>query len=162
VTFSLPIKIAALAGLVCALALAGFLTLAAAHHRAATETVVPVAHHPAAPASKPALRLDPALPAPLYRALESSREVVAVLYAPHVAADASVVAAARAGARQARVGFVALDVTRNAVAARLAAWLPGASDPAVVVVRRPGTVAVELDGWADDTMVAQAAANARG
>lgn len=161
VTLSLPVRIVALVGLLCALALGGFLALSASRHHTETPSVAPVVHHaptprPAPP--KPALHLDPRLPAPLHRALEHSRTVVAVLYAPHVAADSPVLAAARHGARDARVGFAALDVSRNAVASKLATWLPDAADPAVLVVRRPGNVVTELDGWSDRTMVAQAAA----
>ena len=34
--------------------------------------------------------------------------------------------------------------------------------PAVLVVKRPGTIAVELDGYADEMAVAQAVVNSRG
>jgi hypothetical protein len=164
VTLSLPVRIVALVGLLVALALGGVLALSASRHDAATEPVVPVVHHATTPRPappKPALHLDPRLPAPLRHALEHSRTVVAVLYAPHVAADTPVLAAARDGARDARVGFAAIDVSRDAVASKLAAWLPEAADPAVLVVHRPGRVVTVLDGWSDRTMVTQAAAAAR-
>jgi hypothetical protein len=54
-----------------------------------------------------------------------------------------------------------LDVTRETVAAPLAGWAPNAVDGSVLVVRRPGKVAVELDGYADRQMVAQAALDAK-
>lgn len=163
-TLSTPIKVVALAGLVCILALGGLLALAAARHRAATARVTPVVTRRPAPTPKPAapkLVLLPGLPAPVHRALETSREAVVVLYAPHIAGDADTVAAARQGARAVGVPFVALDVSREAIAVRTAAWRPGVADPAVLVVRRPGAVVTELDGWSDAAMVAQAAANAR-
>jgi hypothetical protein len=161
-TLSTPVKVVALAGLACALALAGALALVAAHRHGTAQpaTVLqPAAPHHVAP--KPRIVLTPGLPAPLHRALEQSRTVVAVLYAPHVKRDVDVLAAALQGSHDARVGFAALNVSRRSVALALATWHPQAADPAVLVVRRPGTVVTELDGWSDRTMVAQAAADAK-
>jgi hypothetical protein len=161
-TLSTPVKIVALAGLACALALAGALALVAAHHHATSQRATVL--HPPAPrhvAPKPKLVLAAGLPAPLHRALEQSRTVVAVLYASHVKRDVEVLAAGLQGAHDARVGFAALNVSRRSVALALATWRPQTSDPAVLVVRRPGTVVTELDGWSDRAMVAQAAADAR-
>ncbi len=162
-TLSTPVKVVALAGLCCALALAGLLLLVAARHRSATPSVaavdLPAPAHRVAP--KPQLHLVAGLPAPLHRALERSRTVVAVVYAPHLARDVSVLAAGLQGAQDAHVGFAPLDVSRRAVALSLATWRPQAADPAVLVVRRPGVVVTELDGWSDRAMVAQAAADAR-
>ena len=101
--------------------------------------------------------VDRNLPAPLRQALRQSREVVAVVIAPGVPGDADAVQEARAGAAAAHVGFAVLNVKQDPVAAALAAWAPTAGDPAVLVVKRPGTIAVELDGYADREMVAQAA-----
>jgi hypothetical protein len=162
-TLSLPVKVVALAGLCCALGLAGLLALTAARHRS-TSTSAAVVTQPAAPrhtAPRPKLHLASGLPTPLYRALERSRTVVAVLYAPHVTRDVEVLAAGLQGAQDAHVGFAPLDVSRRAVALSLATWQPQAADPAVLVVRRPGVVVTELDGWSDRAMVAQAAADAR-
>jgi hypothetical protein len=52
-------------------------------------------------------------------------------------------------------------VTRSPIASALAAWAPQAVDPTVLIVKRPGSVAVELDGYADKDMVTQAALDAR-
>jgi len=112
---------------------------------------------PAAP--KP--HLDPTLPAPLRKALSHSRVVVAVLYAPDAPGDDEAVSEARKGARAAHVGFAMLNVRNEAVARAVARQVSGASDPAVLVVRRPGTVALKFDGFVDADVVAQAAANAR-
>lgn len=161
-TLSTPVKIVALAGLACALALAGALALVAAHHRATSQPATVL--HPPAPRHvepRPKLVLAAGLPAPLHRALEQSRTVVAVLYAPRVKRDVEVLAAGLQGAHDAHVGFAALNVSRRSVALALATWHPQTSDPAVLVVRRPGTVVTELDGWSDRAMVAQAAADAR-
>jgi hypothetical protein len=163
-TLSLPVKVVALAGLCCALGLAGLLALTAARHRSTAPSVAVVTHPTVAQHSvpKPKIHLAAGLPGPLHRALEQSRTVVAVLYAPHVKRDVEVLAAGLQGAQDAHVGFAALDVSRRSVALSLATWQPQAADPAVLVVRRPGVVVTELDGWSDRTMVAQAAADARG
>jgi hypothetical protein len=164
VTLSTPIKVVALAGLACILALGAFLALATLHHRDAAQTVAPVVVHHETPAPRPAphrLVLSPGLPAPIHRALERSRVAVGVLYAPGIAGDHDTVAAARKGAHAAGVPFVALDVSRAAIAQKTAFWLPGVGDPAVVVVERPGRVVSTIQGWTDEIAVAQAAANAR-
>lgn len=107
-------------------------------------------------------RVDPTLPAPLRRALARHGVVVAVLYAPRVTGDSDAVQAARKGAQEAHAGFAVLNVRNEHVATALAQKLPGSSDPSVVIVRRPGTVAVLLTGYADPQVVAQAARDARG
>ena len=172
VTFELstPVKVVALAGLVLVLAAGAFAsyTVAVRHRQHAEQVVSVPAHAPAKhgsavhfnqtpkPAPKPIV-LDGNLPGPVHQALRSSREVVAVLTAPGVPGDSDNVAEARAGARAAHVSFTALDVTQNTIAATLAAWATNASDGSVLVIRRPGRIAVELDGYADRQMVAQAA-----
>jgi hypothetical protein len=105
------------------------------------------------------LHLDPTLPAPLRHALSLSRVVVAVLYAPDAPGDAEAVSEARKGAKAAHVGFAMLDVRNEAIARALARQIDGVSDPAVLVVRRPGTVVLKLEGFVDAAVVAQAAAN---
>jgi hypothetical protein len=107
----------------------------------------------------PKLNLDPNLPAPLRKALSHSRVVVAVLYAPDIPGDSDAVNEARKGAKAAHVGFTVLNVRNEAVARAVARQVQGASDPAVLVVRRPGTVALKIDGFVDAAAVAQAAAN---
>jgi hypothetical protein len=97
------------------------------------------------------------LPAPLHSALRLSREVVAVVTAPGIPGDAAAVKEARLGARAAHVGFVVLNIQNQAVAAAVAKWAPNAIDPSVLVVKRPGNLAIEFDGYADRAMVTQAA-----
>jgi hypothetical protein len=167
---STPVKVIALAGLILVLAAGGFASYTVAmRHKQADEQVVSVpAHTPAqhgatvhfSQTPKPIV-LDADLPAPVHQALRSSREVVAVLTAQGVPGDSDNVAEARLGARAAHVAFTVLDVTRETVAAPLAAWAPNAVDGTVLVVQRPGKVAVELDGYADRQMVEQAALDAR-
>jgi hypothetical protein len=161
VTLSTPVKIVALAGLVCILGALGLLALAARRHTTATAPLpLPAVHHTAPKPAHPTLVLDRALPSPLYRALERSRKVVAVLVSPGVPADRATLAGAREGAHQAKLPLVVLNVSQNAVAEKLATWLPGVGDPAIVVVRRPGVAVATLRGWVDAPMVAQVATGA--
>jgi hypothetical protein len=167
---SLQIKILALIGLLLAAGAAG--TLMLSHNRSTSQPVLtPARHavqtHTAKPRPAPvtlahsAVRLDPSLPAPLRHALTRSRMVVAVVYAPGDPADAEVLAQARQGAASTHVGFVGLNVRNDQIAGATAAWMHHVVEPAVVVVRRPGKIAAELDGYVDSTMVAQAVVNAR-
>ena len=122
--------------------------------------VTPVAAKHVRPAARK-LKLDPTLPAPLRQALAHSRVVVAVLYAPDVPGDSDAVAEARKGAKAAHVGFAVLNVRNETIARAVAVQVQGATDPAVLVVRRPGTVALKIDGFVDAAAVAQAAADTR-
>lgn len=119
----------------------------------------PAAHHARHTVLRP--QVDPTLPAALRRALARHGVVVAVLYAPHVPGDDGALNAARRGAQNAHAGFAVLNVRNESVAKVVARKLPGSSDPSVVVVRRPGTVAVLITGYADHEAVAEAVRNAR-
>jgi hypothetical protein len=177
---STPVKIVALAGLVLVLAAGGFASYSMIAKKSRASDIVPsatpgkTAHHsgvvqftqthtrPARTHTAPArVVIDGNLPAPLHHALRANREVVAVLTAPGVPGDAGAVQEARAGAAAAHVGFTVLNVTQETLATTLAAWAPNAGDGSVLVVERPGTIAVELDGYADRQMVAQAALEPR-
>ena len=174
-TISPPLRILALCGVLAVLGGGLFALLALDHrsgvlahlgvqassvrtpevtHRSASHHT-PVVHNPVA------RQLDSGLPAPLRHALAENSLVVAVVYAPNIAAEAGAVSAARAGAQEAHVGFVALDVRDAQTAETLATIAPGVSDPAVLIVRRPGTIALDLDGVQDATTVAQAALQVR-
>jgi hypothetical protein len=120
------------------------------------------------------------LPPVLVRALNAHPVVIVALYqvdrtatpAQRLAAragrtaDAAVgidrlaLAEAQQGARDAHAGFVGINVFRQAEAAPLTKLLGVLQDPAVLVFKRPGTVFVQLNGFADKDTVAQAAANA--
>jgi hypothetical protein len=167
------------AGLGLVVVVVGFQMLfLSSHNNAQTPLVIvhhkAIVHHPGVSVQKsvakaakakrvrPAalkLNLDPTLPAPLRKALSQSRIVVAVLYAPDVPGDNEAVSEARKGAQAAHVGFTMLNVRNEAIARAVARQVQGASDPAVLVVRRPGTVALKIDGFVDAAAVAQAAAN---
>lgn len=168
---SLRIKTLALTGLLLAAGAAG--TLMLAHNRSTSQpVVVPVrpavqpqtaTHHPTVVA-KPAVhavQLTSNLPSPLRTALVHSPLVVAVVYAPGDAVDAEVVAQARLGAASVHAPVVLLNVRNDRIAGATAAWMKNVFEPAVLIVERPGTIAVELDGYADEMTVAQAVVNAR-
>lgn len=165
---SLPVRIVALSGLVLATTVGAVGSFVLARGKVALRPVSPTAHRArhvvgslraGTRSSQP--RVDASLPAPLRAALARSAVVVAVLDAPGIRGDGGAVTAARRGAHAARAGFAVLNVRDEAIASALAATAPNATDPAVLVVRRPGTVAVELDGYADSETVAQAAVDAR-
>lgn len=166
-TLSTPAKIVALAALALALALGGLLILTSKQHISTSVPPQPAAaQHPVirvtvnakpAPRVKPKLVLDPSLPAPLRRALLHSRQVVAVVYSSAIAGDRAALVEARAGAHAAHAGFAALDVRNESIATSVATWMTFHADPAVLVVRRPGTVVFSVAGLADRETVAQAA-----
>jgi hypothetical protein len=118
----------------------------------------PLVAHNTAPVVKKAPKVDPGLPAVLRRALAKHPVVVAVLFSSGVPGDEDAVAAARQGAGTAHAGFAALDVGKEAYARAAALKLDSTAAPAVVVIRRPGTVSVVLQGYADAQLIAQVAA----
>ncbi len=173
IEISTPIKILMLALLALVVGAAGLFILERSRSTAtgnaplsrstathsATHTAV---HHPVAPKHvAPVVHFAPFLPQPLQHALTYSRLVVAVVYAPGNPIDAQVLAQARKGARSVHAKVVALNVRNEQVAASTAAWMKNPVEPAVLVVSRPGNIAVELDGYADSMTVAQAVVDAR-
>jgi hypothetical protein len=102
-----------------------------------------------------------ALPAPIEAALADDRVVVVALYNPKAKIDSTAMHEAQAGALKAGSSFVPIDVRRNGVDA-LNARYGVLQDPAVLVLRPPGSLVVRIDGFADRETVAQAALNAAG
>ena len=100
-------------------------------------------------------------PQAVANALSRKPIVVVSVFAPGAALDELAVREARAGAALAGAGFVALNAYRNADIAPFAEKVGLRRNPAVVIVRRPGDVAVQLGGFADRDSVAQAATDAR-
>jgi len=108
--------------------------------------------------------VDARLPAPLQWQLSQHRLVVVALYNPQADVDAISVAEAHAGASDAGVGFLLVNVLDNKVAGPLTALLPGGGllpNPGILVYRAPGTLVYRFDGFLDRAGVAQAAANAK-
>jgi hypothetical protein len=177
VTVSLPVRIVALVGLLVAVAGGGMLALRARHASTATPSrpatvahttpaaTTPSAHvtpaTPATPVRHPALQLDPSLPPQVRQALEHSRRGVVLVYSPASATDRALLQQVRAGARDAHVPFVGLDVSRNSVAAAVFGWTSSAAEPETLVVSRPGKIAFQLEGTTDRQAIAQAAVSSR-
>lgn len=163
-----PIRIVLLVGVLVAAAATAFALLVLGHSRTAAktrETPVVAPHHtkPTPQHAKPkhaAPHLLAGLPAPIARTLAHHRVVVVALYERRTG-DAVAVAEARAGAAQARMPFIALDVLRGRDAGSIAGLTGSLADPSIVIVRRPGTVVRRLDGHQDRQVVAQAAHDAR-
>jgi hypothetical protein len=114
---------------------------------------------PATPA-KPKLVLLAGLPAPVAKQLRYDRVVVVSIFARPAQVDRQAVLEARAGAKVAGAGFVALNLYDEKSARSAESLVGTASPPAVLVVRRPGKVVNRLQGSPDSALVAQAAHNA--
>jgi hypothetical protein len=96
----------------------------------------------------------------LTRALERNPVVVAVLYSPDSTVDKLAIREARAGAKAAKVGFVAIDVYNTREVAPVAAESEVRGAPAVLVFARYEGAVTQIAGWVDRETVAQAADNA--
>jgi hypothetical protein len=128
-----------------------------------------VAPVPAAPVRKPnpigVRKGDPVdthgLPLVLSRALAKNPVTVVALYDPRAELDELALAEARAGAADAKVGFLAIDVFNEPQVRPLTQLLGVLTSPSLLVYKRPNTLFVRIDGFSDRQTVAQAAANAR-
>ncbi len=119
----------------------------------------PVRTPAAAPVKNPPLQ-PTGLPVQIDAALRSHEIVVVSLYVPDARVDELATAEARAGAALGGAGFVALNVLDEKIAKPLLEKLGTLEDPSLLVVKRPGEVALRLSGFVDRDTVAQAAANA--
>jgi hypothetical protein len=99
------------------------------------------------------------LPAAIRQAFAAHRVVVVALFDPKSRIDTTASLEASAGAQLAGAAFVPIDVTTSDVDP-LNLRYGVIQDPAVLVLRPPGSLAVRIDGFADRDTVAQAAANA--
>lgn len=122
----------------------------------------PATSPPPAAAAPTGLQLLPGLPAAVARELRYENVVVVSLYAAKAPGDRKALAHARVGAKQVGAGFVALNLYDERKANSLVKFLGTTDSPAVIVVRRPGTVMTRIDGFVDAEIVAQAAQNASG
>ena len=124
----------------------------------------PVATVPTStPKPKPARTRVPnpeRLPLAVAQALTRHAVVVVSLYDPEAKVDRISLDEARAGARRAEVGFVALNVLDRRASEALTRKLGVLSAPAFFLYRRPGELVMRLDGFADRDLVAQAALGA--
>ena len=115
--------------------------------------------HAAAKPVKPA-RVASGFPTRIDHALRYSRVVVVSVSIPGAAVDGVVRSEARSAARATRAGFVAISALNERAVAGLVAKTGVLPEPAVVIVRRPGTVAATFS-VTDAGTIAQAVAEAR-
>ena len=122
----------------------------------------PVPLPPAKPAKPAAPAVDEnGLPRVLSAALAGNRVVVVGLHDPDSALDQMALAEARAGARAAGAGFVAINVFAEGQSRPLLELLGALENPGILVYRKPDVLFARMSGFADSETVAQAAANAR-
>jgi hypothetical protein len=119
-----------------------------------------------APLAKPTKPTAPAvdangLPRVLSTALAGNRVVVVGLHDPDSALDQMALAEARAGARAAGAGFVAINVFAEGQSRPLLELLGALENPGILVYRKPDVLFARMSGFADSETVAQAASNAR-
>jgi hypothetical protein len=186
-TVSRPIKIFALVAVIAAVGGASMLalkpkqaaappvvvskpaTVATAPHRTARTAVTAKPAAPAHRAAKHAVNhavKAPAvakngLPTVIDQAFRSHRIVVVSVFDPQSATDAISYNEARAGASDARVGFVGISLLDSPLSAALTSAMPGGGllpAPGVLIYRRPGVLVERIDGFTDKDVVAQAAA----
>lgn len=111
---------------------------------------------------KPAPTVDEhGLPTSVSVALRRSQVVVVALFSPGGAVDGLALEEARAGAREAGAGFVAVNVLEKTQGIAIARLLGVLESPATLVYRSPAALAFRFDGFADLDTVAQAATDAR-
>lgn len=166
-TLTPPVRVLAFVGGLIAVGLAVFVFLL----RPGGDDTTSALRKPAAPPSQvttPAPRTAPSRPAlppsgfplPIHRALRKTAVVVVVVYMPGASVDAVVRREAKAGARAARAGYVAMSALSEPLVRPLVAKTGVLPDPAVLVIERPGDVGVILS-VTDRETVAQAVAQAR-
>ena len=115
--------------------------------------------------AKPKPVLNPVIPPTGFpvavdMALRQHEVVVVSLVLPGARVDELAAAEAEAGAKLGGAGFLALNVLNEGVARKLLTKLATAEDPSLLVLKRSGEVALQLNGFVDRETVAQAAANA--
>jgi hypothetical protein len=174
-TLSPPVRVFALVGILAVTALGAFFFLVARPSSDEAFSSTPVTK----PATKPATTTErPAttrperrpqtataqttsgFPTKVDRALRKRGVAVVVVYMPGSSVDRIVLREARAGAIQARAGYVPINALKERVVRQLVTKTGVIPQPAVLVIKRPGTVKATL-GVTDKTTVAQAVALAR-
>lgn len=100
------------------------------------------------------------LPKAIAAQLGGNEVVVVALATPRVTIDTLTRAEAKAGAKAAHAGFVAVDVSGQGTALELTRLLGILDAPGVLVYRRPAELFMTLDGYSDSKTIAQAAHNA--
>lgn len=100
------------------------------------------------------------LPVAVARALQKHAVVVVSLTTPRGADEQFASAEAKAGAKEAKVGYVAIDVFHQRPGTTILRKLGVTSTPVTLVVRRNGAIVQDFPGFVDRDVVAQAATEA--
>ena len=178
-TMNPPIRVFALLGALVAAGIAAFLFLVVRPGSGTGAVASPTPVTRPAPVSKPAAPSKPrasvpqtqasrpaavqtksGFPVPVDRALRRHQVVVVAVYLPGAGVDLQVRAAARAGAREAGAGFVALSALSERLVRQLDAKTGVLPDAAVVILKRPGIVTATLS-VTDRETIAQAVVQAK-
>ena len=101
------------------------------------------------------------LPARVNEALRAYPVVVVSLYNPQASVDSTSLNEAAAGAKKAKVGFLAINVLDQSQASPFTDAFGVLQDPTLLIYARPGTLTFKVDGFADRDVVAQAALSAK-
>jgi hypothetical protein len=115
----------------------------------------------AAPATAAPASASNGLPARINEALREYPVVVVSLYNPEASVDATSLGEAAAGAKLAKVGFLAINVLDQAQAAPFTNAFGVLQDPTLLIYARPGTLTFKVDGFADRQVIEQAALSAK-
>jgi hypothetical protein len=125
------------------------------------KVVAAAAVAPAAAAAPAAATPSNGLPPRVAEALREYPVVVVALYSPEASVDATSLGEAAAGAKMAKVGFLAINVLDQAQVSPFTDAFGVLQDPTLLIYVRPGTLTFKVDGFADRQVVAQAALSAK-
>jgi hypothetical protein len=119
------------------------------------------AHRPAAkPKPHPAVAAN-GLPWAVAHALAREKVVVVAVVTPRSHVDGLALAEAKAAAAKSQVGFVQVNAFQQSQIGPLASKLTVDSNPAILVLRRPMDVSIQISGFADRDSIVQAISDAR-
>ena len=129
--------------------------------KAKVVAAAPAAAAAAATAAPAAATPSNGLPPRVAEALRQYPVVVVALYSPEASVDATSLGEAAAGAKAAKVGFLAINVLDQAQVSPFTDAFGVLQDPTLLIYARPGTLTFKVDGFADRQVVAQAALSAK-
>jgi hypothetical protein len=109
----------------------------------------------------PAVLHTHGLPVPVARALQKHEVVVVTLTTPRGADDQLLRAEAQAGATEAGVGYVSINVFHQRPGTAVLRKLGVTDTPVTLVIKRPANIFNQFPGFVDRDVIAQAATDAR-
>lgn len=154
------------------LVVGGYLVVARAHSNNSTApaTSTPATSTPAQTTSTPSTThthtaaptaRTHGLPNSVLRALDSRSVVVVSLTTPRGADEQIASAEAKAGAAEAKAGYVAIDVFHQRPGTTILRKIGVVDTPATLVIKRSGAIVSDFPGFVDRDVIAQAVADAR-